>query len=228
MARPTIASPCSSTGKRISPVPFKVVRNERNSGSPFGQWAKGLTLAAFAISSGSPKATIAHRRISSSACFPISPIDGWRSPMRSCGSSEPGAMACRQLSLLHRQHQPSEMARRLCRGRSRRDRSGPRHQEHDPQCERGGVPPRGARPPYPVDRVVSVLWRLVGLHPVPAGWADRLSPGGSQYHRQSAGSVTDVGDEQSAMLAEALRIKSVLWRSPGLSDRGRVRGSFSC
>jgi len=33
--------------KRNSPVPFTVVQNDRNSGSPFGQWAKGLVLAAF-------------------------------------------------------------------------------------------------------------------------------------------------------------------------------------
>ena len=33
--------------KRTSPIPFMVVHNDRNSGSTFGQWAKGLALATF-------------------------------------------------------------------------------------------------------------------------------------------------------------------------------------
>jgi hypothetical protein len=36
--------------------------------------------------------------------------------------------------------------------------------------------------------------------------------------------LTNVGEADPAMLAEAFQIKSTLWSSPALSDRGRVLG----
>jgi hypothetical protein len=43
-------------------------------------------------------------------------------------------------------------------------------------------------------------------------------------HRQGLGSVTDLGERGPVMLAEALRIKSALWRAAAVSDRSRVLG----
>jgi hypothetical protein len=49
-------------------------------------------------------------------------------------------------------------------------------------------------------------------------------PEALNIHRRHAGSVTSTGEAGTAMLEEALRIKSVLWRSPTLSDRCRAMG----
>jgi hypothetical protein len=49
-------------------------------------------------------------------------------------------------------------------------------------------------------------------------------PEALNIHRRHSGSVTSVGEAGLAMLEEALRIKSALWRSPTLSDRSCAMG----
>ena len=49
-------------------------------------------------------------------------------------------------------------------------------------------------------------------------------PEALNIHRRHAGSVTNTGEATVAILEEALRIKSILWRSPTLSDRCRAMG----
>jgi hypothetical protein len=49
-------------------------------------------------------------------------------------------------------------------------------------------------------------------------------PEALNIHRRRAGSVTSTGEADPAMLREALRIKSTLWRSSSLSDRSCAMG----
>jgi Glycosyl transferase family 2 len=55
------------------------------------------------------------------------------------------------------------------------------------------------------------------------GWI-AYHPEALNIHRRHAGSVTSTGEAGPAMLQEALRIKSTLWRSSTLSDRSRAMG----
>jgi GT2 family glycosyltransferase len=210
--------------QRISPVPFKLVRNERNSGSPFGQWAKGVTLAR------SELIWIAESDDSSSPHFleRLLPYFADRRLALAYAESRVIGAQGEWLADSYRFYTDSLSSRKWLAGYV---------EEGDTEIEhvlaiKNTIPNASA----------VVFRRAILVHHLPSiesfaycgDWLAYLRclqdgriayhPEALNSHRQSSGSVTDLGERGTAMLAEALRIKSVLWRSSSLSDRSRVLG----
>jgi GT2 family glycosyltransferase len=210
--------------QRISPIPFKLVRNEINSGSPFGQWAKGVALAS------SELVWIAESDDASSPHFLERLLPYFADERLALAYAESRVIGAQGqwLADSYRFYTDSLSARKWLTGYV---------EEGDAEVDQA----LAIKNTIPNASAV-VFRRTVLIHHVRSiesfsycgdWWAylqclqdGRIAyhPEALNWHRQSAGSVTNVGERGPLMLAEALRIKSMLWRSPGLSDRSRVLG----
>jgi glycosyltransferase involved in cell wall biosynthesis len=210
--------------QRISPVPFRLVRNERNSGSPFGQWAKGVTLAR------SELIWIAESDDSSSPHFLERLLPYFADDRLALAYAESRVIGAQGewLADSYRFYTDSLSSRRWLTGYA---------EEGDTEIDQAlaikNTIPNGS---------AVVFRRAILVRHLPSiesfsycgDWLAYLRclqdgriayhPEALNSHRQSSGSVTDLGERGTAMLAEALRIKSVLWRSSSLPDRSRVLG----
>lgn len=210
--------------RRISPVPFKLVRNQRNSGSPFGQWAKGVTLAR------SELVWIAESDDSSSPHFLERLLPYFADDRLALAYAESRVIGAQGewLADSYRFYTDSLSSRKWLTGYV---------EEGDAEIDQA----LAIKNTIPNASAV-VFRRAILIRHLPSiesfgycgDWLAYLRclqdgriayhPEALNSHRQSSGSVTDLGERGTAMLAEALRIKSVLWRSSSLSDRSRVLG----
>ena len=208
----------------LSPVPFKLVRNERNTGSPFGQWAKGVTLAR-------------------SALVWIAESDDTTSPhflerLLPYFADDRLALAYAELRVIGAQGQRlADSYRFYTDGISRRKWLAAYIEEGQSEIDQAfAVKNTITNASAVVFRRAVLARHLPSIEPFRYcgdWWAyiqclreGRIAyhPEALNIHRRSAGSVTDVSTSSPAMLAETVRIQSALWRSPGLSDRSRVTG----
>jgi glycosyltransferase involved in cell wall biosynthesis len=210
--------------QRISPVPFRLVRNERNSGSPFGQWAKGVTLAR------SELIWIAESDDSSSPHFLERLLPYFADHRLALAYAESRVIGAQGewLADSYRFYTDSLSSRKWLTGYV---------EEGDTEIE------QALAIKNTIPNASAVLFRrAILVRHLPSiesfgycgDWLAYLRclqdgriayhPEALNSHRQSSGSVTDLGERGTTMLAEALRIKSVLWRSSALSDRSRVLG----
>jgi GT2 family glycosyltransferase len=210
--------------QRISPVPFRLVRNQRNSGSPFGQWAKGVTLAR------SELVWIAESDDSSSPHFLERLLPYFADDRLALAYAESRVIGAQGewLADSYRFYTDSLSSRKWLTGYV---------EEGDTEIEQA----LAIKNTIPNASAV-VFRRAILAHHLPSiesfgycgDWLAYLRclqdgriayhPEALNSHRHSSGSVTDLGERGTAMLAEALRIKSMLWRSSSLSDRSRVLG----
>jgi GT2 family glycosyltransferase len=210
--------------QRISPVPFKLVRNESNSGSPFGQWARGVTLAR------SELVWIAESDDSSSPHFLERLLPYFADDRLALAYAESRVIGAQGewLADSYRFYTDSLSSRKWLSAYV---------EEGDAEIDQA----LAIKNTIPNASAV-VFRRAILVRHLPSiesfgycgDWLAYLRclqdgrvayhPEALNSHRQSSGSVTDLGERGTAMLAEALCIKSMLWRSPGLSDRGRVLG----
>ena len=133
-------------------------------------------------------------------------------------------MACGQLSLLHREHQPQKW-------RSAYVEEG--RAEIDQALAIKNTIPNASAVLFRRATLARHLQSVTTFRYCGDWWAHirclddgRIAyhPEALNAHRQSAGSVTNLGERDTVMLEEALRIKSTLWRSRVFSDRARVLG----
>jgi glycosyltransferase involved in cell wall biosynthesis len=210
--------------QRNSPVPFKIVRNQRNSGSPFGQWAKGVSLAR------SELVWIAESDDSSSPHFLERVLPYFADHRVALAYAESRVIGAQGewLADSYRFYTDSLNSRKWLTGYL---------EDGDTEIDqalaiKNTIPNASA----------AVFRRAILLRHLPSvesfgycgdwsAYVRCLQDGRIAYHpetlnshRQSSGSVTDLGERGMAMLAEALGIKSMLWRSSSLSDRSRVLG----
>jgi GT2 family glycosyltransferase len=208
--------------QRISPVRFRLVRNERNSGSPFGQWAKGVTLAR------SELLWIAESDDSSSPHFLERLLPYFADQRLALAYAESRVIGAQGewLADSYRFYTDSLSSRKWLTGYV---------EEGDTEIEQALAIKNTI-----ANASAVVFRRAILVHHLPSieslgycgDWLAYLRclqdgriayhPEALNSHRQSSGSVTGLGERGTAMLAEALRIKSMLWRSSSLSDRSRV------
>jgi GT2 family glycosyltransferase len=210
--------------QRISPVPFRIIRNERNSGSPFGQWAKGVTLAR------SELVWIAESDDSSSPHFlerllPYFADD--RLVLAYADSRVIGAQG-QWLADSYRFYTDSLSSRKWL---------APYVEEGEAEIDQAlaikNTIPNASAVVFRRAVLIRHLQSIESFGYCGDWWAylrclqeGRIAyhPEALNSHRQSVGSVTDLGERSTLVLAEALRIKSALWKSSSLSDRSRVLG----
>jgi glycosyltransferase involved in cell wall biosynthesis len=210
--------------KQTSPVPFTLVQNDRNSGSTFGQWAKGLALAS------SDLVWIAESDDMSSPHFLERLVSYFAHDRVAFAYAESRVIGADGQSLADSYRFYTEsispqkwLTAYVEEGRAEIDQA---------LAIKNTIPNASAvlfRRPILARHIQSVAsFRYCG-----DWWAyircldhGRVAyhPEALNVHRQSPGSVTNVGERGSVMLEEALRIKSALWRSPALSDRTCVLG----
>jgi hypothetical protein len=209
----------------ISPIPFRVVRNARNSESPFGQWAKGVTLAR------SELVWIAESDDTSSSHFLERLLPHFADDRLALAYAESRVIGAQGQWLADSYRFYTDSISGSRRWLAAYVEEGNAEIDHA-LAIKNTIPNASA-----------VVFRRAVLirHLQPIGsfrccgdwWAyiaclqdGRIAyhPEALNFHRQSLGSVTDIGERGPLMLAEALRIKSTLWRSPDLSDRSRVLG----
>jgi hypothetical protein len=207
-----------------SPIPFKLVRNAINTGSPFGQWAKGVALAR------SELVWIAESDDASSPHFleRLLPYFGDdRLALAYAESRVIGAQG-QWLADSYRFYTDSLSSRKWLTGYVEEGSA-----EVDQALAIKNTIPNASAVVFRRALLICHIESVASFAYCGDWWAyiQCLQDGAIAYHpealnshRQSAGSVTDVGERGPVMLAEALRIKSTLWRSPGLSDRSRVLG----
>jgi hypothetical protein len=210
--------------QRTSPIPFRLVRNERNSGSPFGQWAKGVRLAR------SELLWIAESDDASSPHF--------LERMLPYFADERLALAYAESRVIGPQGQwLADSYRFYTDSLSSRKWLTAYVEEGDAEIDqalavKNTIPNTSAvvfRRPVLIRHLQSIeafqhcgdWWAYLSCL---QGGRIAYHPEALNSHRQSAGSVTEIGERGPVMLAEALRIKSALWQFPGLSARGRVLG----
>jgi hypothetical protein len=210
--------------ERASPLPFRVVRNSQTSGSTFLQWAKGLELAVGDL------LWLAESDDASSPDFLERLTPYFVDEQLSLAYAESRVVGAESewLADSYRFYTDSVSPTKWL---SSYVEDG--HREIDQALAIKNTIPN-------VSAVVfrrSVLSRHIQSATTFSYCGDWwayiccLSDGRIAYHpealnihRRHAGSVTSVGEAGSAMLQEALRIKSTLWRSPTLSDRGCAMG----
>jgi hypothetical protein len=210
--------------KRVSPLPFTIVRNNQASGSTFRQWARGLELAAGAL------VWFAESDDASSPDFLERLIPYFADDQLSFAYTESRVVGAESewLADSYRFYTDSISPTKWVsayveEGRCEIDQA---------LCIKNTIPNASA-----------VLFRrsVLARHIQSATafrycgdwWAylcclkdGRIAyhPEALNIHRRRAGSVTAMGETGVAMLEEALRIKSALWRSAALSDRSCAVG----
>jgi GT2 family glycosyltransferase len=210
--------------QRISPIPFTLVRNERNSGSPFGQWSKGVTLAR-------------------SELVWIAESDDVASPhflerLLPHFADERLALAYAESRVIGAQGQwLAESYRFYTDSISSRKWLVAYVEEGDGEVDQAlavkNTIPNASAVVFRREILIRHVRSIESFSYCGDWWAylrclqnGRIAyhPEALNCHRQGLGSVTDLGERGPAMLAEALRIKSALWRIPALSDRACVLG----
>ncbi len=210
--------------KQSAPVPFTVVQNERNSGSAFGQWMKGLALATFDL------VWVAESDDTSSPHFLKRLIPYFADDRVALAYAESRVIGAegQWLADSYRFYTDSISPQKWLTayvedGRAEIDQA---LAIKNTIPNASGVLFRRAVLARHIEFVAS--FRYCG-----DWWAyirclddGRIAyhPESLNHHRQSAGSVTNFGEGDIAMLEEALRIKSALWKSPATSDRSCVLG----
>jgi hypothetical protein len=210
--------------KRASPVPFTVVANDRNSGSTFGQWEKGVALAACDL------VWIAESDDASSPHFLERLIPYFAADGLALAYAESRVIGAggQWLADSYRFYTDSISPRKWLTGYVEDGRA-----EVDQALAIKNTIPNASAVLFRRAILARHLESIASFRYCGDWWAyirclddGRIAyhPEALNAHRQSAGSVTDVGERGTAMLAEALRIKSTVWRSPDLSDRSRALG----
>jgi Glycosyl transferase family 2 len=210
--------------KRTSPIPFTVVANERNSGSTFGQWEKGVAFAA------SELVWIAESDDVSSPHFLERLIPYFADDRLALAYAESRVIGVdgQWLADSYRFYTESINPRKWLSGYVEDGRT-----EIDQALAIKNTIPNASAVLFRRAVLMRHLESIASFRYCGDWWAyirclddGRIAyhPEALNAHRQSAGSVTDTGERGTAMLAEALRIKSTLWRSPDLSDRSRALG----
>ena len=210
--------------QRGSPVPFRLVRNERNTGSTFAQWAKGVALAR------SPLVWIAESDDTSSPHFLERLLPYF--------ADDRLALAYTELRVIGEQGQwLADSYRFYTDGITSRKWLTAYVEDGKTEIDQAlAIKNTIANASAVVFRRAVLARHLQTIEPFRycGDWWSYIQclqdgriayhPEALNSHRRSANSVTHVGVGSSVPLAEALRVESALWRSPCLSDRSRVLG----
>ena len=210
--------------QRCSPVPFRLVRNERNTGSTFTQWAKGVTLAR------SPLVWIAESDDTSSPHFLERLLPYF--------TDDRLALAYTESRVIGEQGQwLADSYRFYTDSISSRKWLTAYVEDGETEIDQAlAIKNTIANASAAVFRraVLARHLQTIELFRYCGDWwayVQCLQEGRIAYHpealnshRRSASSVTHVGVTSAVPLAEALRIELALWQSPNLSDRSRVLG----
>ena len=210
--------------QRGSPVPFRLVRNERNTGSTFAQWAKGVALAR------SPLVWIAESDDTSSPHFLERLLPYF--------ADDRLALAYAKSRVIGEQGQwLADSYRFYTDGITSRKWLTAYVEDGKTEIDQAlAIKNTIANASAVVFRRVVLARHLQTIEPFRycGDWWSYIQclqegriayhPEALNSHRRSANSVTHVGVGSSLPLAEALRVESALWRSPCLSDRSRVLG----
>jgi glycosyltransferase involved in cell wall biosynthesis len=210
--------------KQISPIPFMVVHNDRNSGSAFRQWAKGLALAT------SDLVWIAESDDASSPHFLERLVPYFADPRVALAYTESRVIGAdgQWLADSYRFYTESISPQKWLTAYVEDGRA-----EVDQALAIKNTIPNASAVLFRRAALARHIESVSSFRYCGDWWAyircaddGRICyhPESLNHHRQSAGSVTNIGEGDMAMLAEAFRIKSMLWRSPALSDRGCVLG----
>jgi glycosyltransferase involved in cell wall biosynthesis len=210
--------------KRNSCIPFAVVRNDPNSGSTFGQWARGLALAAFDL------VWIAESDDTSSPHFLERLVPYFADDLLALAYAESRVIGPdgQWLADSYRFYTDSISPQKWIAAYVEEGRA-----EIDQALAIKNTIPNASAVLFRRAVLVRHIQSVASFRYCGDWWAyircleDRriaYHPEALNHHRQSPGSVTNVGEGDTAMLAEALRIKSTLWSSPALSDRSCVLG----
>ncbi|MBV9970937.1 MAG: glycosyltransferase [Xanthobacteraceae bacterium] len=210
--------------QRISPVPFRIVRNEHNSGLPFGQWAKGVTLAQAGL------VWIAESDDTSSPHFLERLLPYFADERLALGYAESRIIGAegQWLADSYRFYTDSLSGRKWLAAYVEEGAT-----EIDQALAVKNTIPNASAVVFRRAALMRHLTSVESFRYCGDWWAyvsclrdGRIAyhPEALNSHRRSEGSVTDIGERGPVMLAEALRIKSAVWRFPGASDRGRVLG----
>jgi GT2 family glycosyltransferase len=210
--------------QRISPIPFTLVRNERNSGSPFGQWAKGVTLAR------SELVWIAESDDTSSPHFLERLLPFFADDRLALAYAESRVIGAQGQWL-------AESYRFYTDSISNRKWLTAYVEEGDAEIDQAlavkNTIPNASAVLFRREVLIRHVQSIESFSYCGDWWAylQCLQDGRIAYHpealnshRQGLGSVTDLGERGPVMLAEALRIKAALWRTPAVSDRSCVLG----
>jgi GT2 family glycosyltransferase len=210
--------------QRCSPVPFTLVCGERNTGSTFAQWVKGVTLAR------SPLVWIAESDDTSSPHFLERMLPYFADDRLALAYSESRVIGeqGQWLADSYRFYTDSVGSRKWLTAYV---------EDGETEIDQGlAIKNTIANASAVVFRravLVRHLQTIESFRYCGDWWTyiQCLQEGRVAYHpealnchRRSASSVTHVGVGSPVPLAEALRVQSVLWRSSGLSDRSRVLG----
>jgi hypothetical protein len=210
--------------QRCSPVPFTLVRGERNTGSTFAQWVKGVTLAR------SPLVWIAESDDTSSPHFLERLAPHFADDRLALAYSESRVIGeqGQWLADSYRFYTDSIATRKWLTAYV---------EDGETEIDQAlAIKNTIANASAVVFRRAVLVRHLQTIEPFRycGDWWTYLQclqegriayhPEALNCHRRSASSVTHVGVGSPVPLAEALRVESVLWRSPGLSDRSRVLG----
>jgi glycosyltransferase involved in cell wall biosynthesis len=210
--------------KRNSCIPFAVVRNDHNSGSTFGQWARGLALAAFDL------VWIAESDDTSSPHFLERLVPYFADDLLALAYAESRVIGPdgQWLADSYRFYTDSISPQKWIAAYVEEGRA-----EIDQALAIKNTIPNASAVLFRRAILVRHIQSVASFRYCGDWWAyircleDRriaYHPEALNHHRQSPGSVTNVGEGDTAMLVEALRIKSTLWSSPALSDRSCVLG----
>jgi hypothetical protein len=208
----------------LSPIPFRLIRNERNTGSTFAQWAKGVALARSAL------VWIAESDDTSSPHFLERLLPYFADDRLALAYAESRVIGeqGQWLADSYRFYTDSISSRKWLTAYA---------EDGETEIDHAlAIKNTIANASAVVFRRAVLARHLQTIEPFRYcgdWWAyvQCLQEGSIAYHpealnshRRGASSVTHVGVSSPVPLAEALRIESVLWRSPGLSDRSRVLG----
>jgi GT2 family glycosyltransferase len=208
----------------LSPVPFRLVRNERNTGSTFAQWAKGVTLARSAL------VWIAESDDTSSPHFLERLLPYFADDRLALAYAESRVVGERGQWL-------ADSYRFYTEGISGRKWLTAYVEEGETEIDQAlAIKNTIANASAVVFRRAVLARHLQTIESfrycgdwwtyIRCSREGRIAyhPEALNSHRRSMSSVTHVGVSSPLPLAEALSIVSALWRSPGLSDRSRVLG----
>jgi GT2 family glycosyltransferase len=210
--------------QRLSAIPFRLIRNERNTGSTFAQWAKGVALARSAL------VWIAESDDTSSPHFLERLLPYFADDRLALAYAESRVIGeqGQWLADSYRFYTDSISSRKWLTAYA---------EDGETEIDQAlAIKNTIANASAVVFRRAVLARHLRTIEPFcycGDWWAyiQCLQEGRIAYHpealnshRRGASSVTHVGVSSPVPLAEALRIESALWRSPGLSDRSRVLG----
>jgi GT2 family glycosyltransferase len=210
--------------QRISPIPFKLVRSERNSGSPFGQWVKGVTLAR------SELVWIAESDDTSSPHFLERLLPYFADDRLALAYAESRVIGAhgQWLAESNRFYTDSISSRKWLSAYVEEGDA-----EIDVALAIKNTIPNASAVVFRRAVLIRHVQSIESFGYCGDWWAylrclqdGRIAyhPEALNSHRQGPGSVTDLGERGPVMLEEALRIKSALWRTAALSDRSCVMG----